>query len=52
MPPLQQQLAGAGEDQCLLAPEPFLWPVEMLMGPAYVVDTGQPAPAAIPSSGC
>lgn len=31
---LQQQLADSGKDTCLLVPEPFLWPVEVLMGPS------------------
>lgn len=31
---LQQQLAAAGEEPCLQAPEPFLWPVEVSMGPS------------------
>ena len=31
---LQQQLAAAGEEPCLLVPEAFLWPVEVSMGPS------------------
>ncbi len=36
-----KRLAAAGEESCLLAPEPFLWPVEVSM-----------APSVMPSSGC